>query len=116
MHGLTAPIQHVHLNGTLWLIPLLPLLGAIINAFFGTRIQAQVGKRGVAAVAIGAMSISLLIALINMATLIGLPDSERYLLNHCWTMIRLGALDVNFSLGMDPLSGLMTLIITGIFP
>jgi len=114
MHGLTAPIQHVHLTRTLWLIPLLPLLGAAANAFFGTRIQARFGKRGVATVAIGVMVVALTIALLNFASLVRLPDAERYLLDHRWTMIRLGSLDVNFALAMDPLSGLMTLIITGI--
>jgi hypothetical protein len=114
MHGLTAPIQHVHLSGTLWLIALLPLLGAIANGVLGTRIQARYGKRGVAAVAVGAMCIALLVGLWNFATLMGLPAAERFLLDHRWTMIRIGALDVNFSLAMDPLSGLMTLIITGV--
>ena len=37
----------------LYLIPLLPLLGAIVNAFFGWRIQQRAGKKGVALVAVG---------------------------------------------------------------
>ena len=114
MHGLTAPIQHVHLMGTLWLIPLLPLLGSVANAFFGTRIQARAGKKGVAAIAVGAMGLAFLLAVWHFVTLIGLPEHERFLLNHCWTMIRVGSLDVNFDLAMDPLSALMTLIITGV--
>lgn len=114
MHGLTAAIQQVHLSGTLWLIPLLPLLGAITNAFFGTTIQKRAGKKGIAVVAVGVMAFAFAITCFQLVKLVSLPEQERHLLDHCWTMLRIGSLDVSFSLSMDPLSALMTMIITGV--
>src|SRR6185369_8043811 len=35
-------------------------------------------------------------------------------ISHAWQMLRIGSLDVNFSFAMDPLSAVMTLIITGV--
>ena len=112
MQGLTAPIQHVHLSGILWLIPVLPLVGATINAFFGARIQRTAGKRAIATIAIAVMVLAAALAAYALVTLIRLPEHERFLLDHRWTMWRIGALDVNFDLAMDPLSALMTMIIT----
>ena len=125
MSDFTGQVTHVELSTTLWLIPLLPFLGAAINAIFGRKLQSSdvgkglskrlhIGSFGVSAVAIGAMVLSFAIVLLNFAKLIGLDPGHRYLFTHCWQMVRVGSLDVSFAFAMDPLSAVMCLIITGV--
>jgi len=122
----TGEVTHIELaNLPLWLIALLPFLGAVTNAAFGRQLQASswneglkkklhIGSPAVSAVAVGAMLGAFVLAVISFAQLVGLPAEHRYLYTHGWQMIRIGSLDVNFSMAMDPLSGVMALIITGV--
>ncbi|HYV47976.1 MAG TPA: proton-conducting transporter membrane subunit [Myxococcaceae bacterium] len=104
--------QVTHPAGFLWLIPFLPLLGSAINAMFGLRLQRRFGKAITSHIAIGAMTLSFLTAAFAWIQLIGLPEGERYLLNDLWTLISAGDVQVQFSFALDPLSMMMTLIIT----
>jgi len=125
MSEYSGQVTHVELSATLWLIPLLPFLGAATNAIFGRRLQGSsvgkdlskklhIGSFGVSAVAVGAMLAAFALVLVNFAKLVSLEPGHRYLLNHAWQMVRIGSLDVNFSFAMDPLSAVMCLIITGV--
>jgi NADH-quinone oxidoreductase subunit L len=125
MSEYSGQVTHVELSATLWLIPLLPFLGAAINAIFGRKLQnssvgkdlskrLHIGSFGVSAVAVIAMLLAFTLVLVNFAKLVSLPAEHRYLYNHAWQMVRIGSLDVNFSFAMDPLSALMCLIITGV--
>jgi len=126
MSEFSGPVTHLELALTpLWLIPLLPFLGAATNAIVGRRLQKSdagrdlskrlhIGSFGVSAVAVGAMLLAFCLALANFAKLVSLDAGHRYLFTHAWQMVRIGSLDINFSFAMDPLSGLMTLIITGV--
>ncbi|MFO0759500.1 MAG: NADH-quinone oxidoreductase subunit L [Byssovorax sp.] len=126
MSEFSGQVTHVELALTpLWLIPLFPFLGAATNAIFGRRLQASdfgkstskslhIGSLGVSMVAVGAMLCAFVLALANFAKLVSLDPADRYLYTHAWQMVRIGSLDINFSFAMDPLSGLMTLIITGV--
>src|SRR5215813_13642951 len=55
-----------------------------------------------------------LLTVANVARLAGLPEDHRTLFSHAWQMSRIGSLVINFSFAMDPLSAVMTLIITGV--
>jgi NADH-quinone oxidoreductase subunit L len=138
MPELSGPIQHVVLVQWLWLIPALPFVGALVNAFYSSgflgkawnslrvtladdaksrpveepRVLAP--EKTVASVAIGAMALAFGVVVAHFALLLAHPASERFLLTHCWQLVRLGQLDINFDFAMDPLSALMCLIITGI--
>ncbi len=126
MSELSGQVTQLELSATpLVLIPLLPFLGAATNAIFGRRLQksdagSALGKRlhigsvGVSAVAVGAMLIAFALVVVNFVALLRLEPGHRYLYSHAWQMVRIGSLDVNFSFAMDPLSALMTLIITGV--
>jgi NADH-quinone oxidoreductase subunit L len=126
MSELSGQVTHLEWSATpLWFIPLLPFLGAAINAIFGRALQRSafgkdlskrlhIGSFGVSAVAVVAMLAAFTLAMVNFAKLWGLPEGNRYLFSHAWQMLRIGSLDVNFSFAMDPLSALMTLIITGV--
>ena len=126
MSEFSGQVTHVEWSLTpLWLIPLLPFLGAVINAIFGRYLQKSdfgretskrlhIGSLGVSAVALGAMLGAFAIVVANFAKLVSLEPGHRYLYTHAWQLLRIGSLDVNFSFAMDPLSALMTLIITGV--
>jgi len=125
MPEFTGPVQHVELSTTLWLIVLLPLLGCVINLFFGRKLQASgfgagwakslhIGSFGVSAVAIGAMLVSFALAVLHVVKLALLPHDARYLYCHAWQMVRMGSVEFNFDFALDPLSAVMILIITGV--
>src|SRR5215471_4336238 len=96
----------------LWLIPFFPLLGSALNAFIGSWIQRRYGKRYVSYIAVGAMVLSLLVALVALGQMLMLPASDRYLVNFLWNMITAGDVQANLSFALDPVSMMMTLIIT----
>ena len=126
MSEFSGQVTHVEWSLTpLWLIPLLPFLGAVTNAIFGRYLQKSefgretskrlhIGSLGVTAVAVGAMLGAFALVVANFVKLVSLEPGHRYLYSHAWQMLRIGSLDVNFSFAMDPLSALMTLIITGV--
>jgi NADH-quinone oxidoreductase subunit L len=137
MPEFSGPIQHVELAPWLWLIPLLPFLGAVFNAFYssglwGKAVPVIVGifsdkaadkpeaprklapNRLVTTVAVGAMALSFAVVLWHLTQLLALPPDKRFLLDHLWRMVRFGQLDINFDFAFDPLSAVMCLIITGV--
>jgi NADH-quinone oxidoreductase subunit L len=90
----------------LWLIPILPLAGFLINGLFGRRFS----KGIVNAIAIGSVALSFAWV---VKTLLGLdlnqPYSERY-----FTWIQSGAFSVNFEFTVDKLTAVMLLVVTGV--
>jgi NADH-quinone oxidoreductase subunit L len=125
MPEFTGPVQHVELSTTLWLIPLLPLVGFVINLFFGRALQASdfgkdlskklhIGSFGVTSVAVGAMLAAFALSVFHVLKLVALPPEARYLYCHTWQMVRIGSVEFNFDFGLDPLSSVMILIITGV--
>jgi NADH-quinone oxidoreductase subunit L len=138
MPELSGPIQQVVIAKWLWLIPALPFLGALINAFYSSgllgkaldalrisladedkpkpkpRPRVLASEKTVAYVAIAAMLGAFGVVLWHLSILIAHPPGERFLLQHCWQMVRFGQLDIDFDFSMDPLSALMCMIITGV--
>ncbi len=92
----------------LWLIPILPLVGAAFNGFLGRA----VGKRAVAFVGVGVLLAAFVLAATAFVHMLGLPDRRLDITYATWMAV--GNLNVPFGLVMDPLSGLMTLVVTGI--
>jgi NADH-quinone oxidoreductase subunit L len=91
----------------LWLIPILPLIGAAVNGFFGKRFS----RRTVAAVALtfcGAAFVKALVVAAQFSSL-ELPHTE--FLAH-W--IRSGDFLVNFEFYLDQLTLVMLLVVTGV--
>ena len=98
--------------GFLWLIPLFPLLGFLLNAFLGSRLQARYGKRVNHSIAIGAMVLSSLTAEVAFFKLLQQPEQQRFFRDVLWTMWNSGALKVDLAFGVDPLGMMMTLLVT----
>jgi len=91
-----------------WLIPILPLLGALTNGLFGKRFT----KTAVAAIALTATAASFLVACVQAVILLqsGLPALEQYY----GTWIQTGDFSVNFGIYLDHLSLIMMLVVTGV--
>jgi NADH-quinone oxidoreductase subunit L len=108
----TAALQKTVAVNWLWLIPLFPFVGAVLNGLFGKKLQDRFGKKAVHTIAIGAMVLSACVAIAAFSKLLGLEPGQRYLLDVTFPMIRLGKFSVDMAFAVDPLSGMMILIIT----
>ncbi len=101
-----------HAAGYLWLIPFFPLVGAFINAAMGVRLQRKFGKGLVHSISIGAMAMSFVVACVAFVQLLGLESEQRFLQDTVWNMFTAGKVSVDLGFALDPLSMMMTLIIT----
>ena len=91
----------------LWLIPILPLMGAAINGFFGRRLSRQT----VSAVALTFCGAAFLMGLYVAARFSSLELPHAEYLGH-W--IRSGNFMVNFEFYLDQLTLVMLLVVTGV--
>ena len=91
----------------LWLIPVLPLAGFLINGIFGRRFP----KSAVNAVAIGSVVLSFAWVL---KTIAGMGDLNSSVTEHYFTWIQSGSLNVGCDFFVDRLTIVMLLVVTGI--
>jgi NADH-quinone oxidoreductase subunit L len=91
-------------------IPLLPLLGFLVNASFGRRLSKAVSG----GVAVAAMFASFLVAAAASWTLLGRAPADRVIDQVVFTWIPSGDLQVPFAFRLDPLSMVMILVVSGI--
>ena len=94
----------------LWVIVLLPLLGAAVNGILGPKLK----NSTVTAVALGATGLSFALAIIAFLQLVGLPAEERAITNTVYSWIAVAEMNVDVSFLLDPLSGLWLLVVTGV--
>jgi NADH-quinone oxidoreductase subunit L len=90
-----------------WLILLFPLLGVLINGFFGRRI----GKKWVGQVACAAVGLSFLVGVGVFLALLG-EEHGRTVPLFSW--ITVGDFQIKAAILVDQLSTLMTLVVTGV--
>jgi NADH-quinone oxidoreductase subunit L len=90
----------------LWLIPILPLAGFLINGLFGRRFS----KGIVNAIAIGSVALSFAWV---VKTLLGLDLSHSYTERY-FTWIQSGAFSVSCEFTVDKLTAVMLLVVTGV--
>src|SRR4029079_7311079 len=104
----------------IWLIPLLPRIGAAINGLVGIR---WFSKSTAGAVACATMAAAAAIAMYAFVQLLGLPpDAREHVVRIAdWfppiplaTAHGIGSFQVPWAFRLDPLSGMMLLIVTGI--
>ncbi|MDX1979003.1 MAG: NADH-quinone oxidoreductase subunit L [Bryobacteraceae bacterium] len=96
-----------HASQQLWLIPALPLLGFLINGLFGRRLPNMM----VSLVAVGSVVASFLWVL---KTLQALGPIEHAHVEHYFTWIESGSLNIGVDLMVDRLTAVMLLVVTGI--
>ena len=92
-------------NLYLWLIPILPLAGAAWNGL--ARKNASEGR--VAAVAVGSVALSFLVAVRAFLLLGPQPHIETH-----FAWIQAASFHANFEFYLDPLSAVMALVVTGV--
>src|SRR2546425_6703208 len=94
----------------LFLIPLLPFVGSLLNASFGRRVH----KPAAGAIACGAMLASFVVSLWAVVHLVALPPEARAVSQRVFTWFTSGDLSVPFTLRLDPLAAVMILVVSGI--
>jgi NADH-quinone oxidoreductase subunit L len=97
-----------YLNWLLWLIPVLPLLGFLLNVFLIRQ------ERAAGLVASAMVVGSFIVTLVAVFGLAGLPAEERRIMSVAWQWISAGSFQVPFGIMLDPLTAVMTLLVTGV--
>jgi NADH-quinone oxidoreductase subunit L len=94
-----------------WLIPLFPLIGFLINGLLGKKIKNEtvIGSIGAFAVLC-----SFIVSVMTFLKLIGLPAEERVVNVKIFTWMTAGTFNADIAFLIDPLSCLMLLVVTGI--
>jgi NADH-quinone oxidoreductase subunit L len=91
----------------LWLIPVLPLAGFLLNGILGRRLS----KTVINAIAVGSVLLSFAWVL---KTLAGLGDLNTAHTEQYFTWIQSGSLNIGFDFTVDRLTAVMLLVVTGI--
>jgi len=97
----------------LWLIPILPFAGFLINGLFGRRLS----KTAVNIIAVGSVLLSFLWVLKTLSALgvfSGGTELDQTHLEHYFTWIQSGALTINVDFAVDRLTAVWLLIVTGV--
>ena len=98
------------MEGYLFLIPLIPFIGFLINGLLGQKI----GRSGVYCIGCSSIGLAFLFSILAVYQLACSPAEDRLLVQSLWSWITVGNLNVDFSLMIDPLSAVMILVVTGI--
>jgi NADH-quinone oxidoreductase subunit L len=91
----------------LWLIPIFPLLGFLANGLFGRRIP----KALVNVFAVGSVLLSFAWV---VKTLLGLDPIETKYIEHYFTWIQSGTLNIGVDFAVDRLTAIMLMVVTGV--
>jgi NADH-quinone oxidoreductase subunit L len=94
----------------LWLIPVLPLIGAAINGIIGKRLP----KAVISTIGAGTVAVSFVISLSAFFAMLNTPEQQLPILRDYYTWIQAGRFQAQFGFMLDHLSGIMILIVTGV--
>src|ERR1700685_1610369 len=95
----------------LWLIPILPLLGFLLNGVFGRRLSKSV----INAIAVGSVLLSFLWVVKSLSALGAFSGGlEEAHIEHYFTWIQSGALNVSIDFAVDRLTAVWLMVVTGI--
>ena len=98
---------------SIWLVLLFPIVGFLIQALLGTRIEKMLGRRALGAIAVLPIVLSFVVGLMITMNTKGGPEATANIANFGhW--IDAANLRIPFEFIVDPLSMTMVLIITGI--
>jgi NADH-quinone oxidoreductase subunit L len=93
-----------------WLIPLLPLIGFVINGILGKKL----GKTLVSLIGCGTIGVSFLVSVKILFELLSLPAEQRIIERVVFPWIYSGLFKINISFLLDPLSCVMILVVSGV--
>jgi NADH-quinone oxidoreductase subunit L len=105
--------MHSSYEQLLWLIPIIPLLGALINGIFGAKTLREPAAGWLAVLASGAAFVLSLLAVLDLMKLS--PEARAIgFIDNIGPWLYTGRFQIDLSLTLDPLSAVMILIITGV--
>ncbi|KAF0221268.1 MAG: NADH-quinone oxidoreductase subunit [Geobacteraceae bacterium] len=94
-----------------WLIPLFPLIGFLINGLFGKAIKEEKVIGGIGALMVFC---SFVVASMTLFKMISLPGHERVHNVTLFTWIKSGTFQADIAFLIDPLSCVMLMVVTGV--
>lgn len=94
--------------GLLWLVPALPLVGFILFALLGTRLN----RRASAWLGVGSVVLSAIVALLLAVAFLTSPPAEGRYVQTLWTWIDAGGFSAQISFQLDALALIMILVVT----
>ena len=97
----------------IWLVPVFPAIGVLINGLLGRRIEA-INKSLIHWIACGMIALSFIVTCIIFFQLQGLPATERFYQVTCLPWINSGILQTNIAYQIDPLSMMMAMFVIGV--
>jgi|GEM_PF-5390318 len=97
-------------NLQLWLIPLLPLIGAAVNGLLGRSFS----KRTVAIIGVGFPGAALAWALVAVSRFLAMPFEKLPYTEYILPWIVAGSFQANIAFYLDQLSLVMLLVVTGV--
>src|SRR4029453_855615 len=92
------------------LIPLLPLVGFVINASIGKRLSKSVSGWLASVVMLASFAVSAA----GVWQLVGMAPGTRDVVENVYTWIASGDFVINLAFRLDPLSAVMILVVTGV--
>ena len=96
---------------SVWLVPALPLAGFVMNG--ALALLRPGSKRAVSVIGVGVLAAAFALAVAVVLEL-ARRHPEAPLVFHYWPWLPVGPLRVDYALQLDPLSGVMLLVVTGI--
>ncbi len=94
-----------------WLIPLFPLIGFLINGFFGKKIKNEAVIGGIGTLMI---FMSFIVSCGILMQMIGLPPEQRVFEKVLFPWIHSGNFKADMAFLVDPLSAVMIMVVTGV--
>ncbi len=104
------PTTALELLDLMWIVPLLPLTGAVVLLFAGKRI----GEPKAGWLATAMMALAFVWSVVMFLALISLPGEERKHVSDVFTWLSAGNLKVELGFLADPLSITWILLVTGV--
>lgn len=95
----------------IYLTILFPFAGFLINGIFGNRIK---NEKIIGWIGSSAVGLSFIVSVISFFQLIGMSPEQRSIEVNLFSWLNIGNLHINFGFLVDPLSILMSLIVTGV--
>ena len=93
-----------------WLIPLVPAVGALINGVVGKRLP----KTAVSVIACGSVGLSFVLAVLAFRDLAALPSHQRFVSTQVYPWIPVAGFRAAFGTLFDPLSAVMAVVVAGV--
>jgi NADH-quinone oxidoreductase subunit L len=94
-------------------IPLMPLIGFIINSLGWMLLRDKWPRQVVNVIAVSTVAISFLLSIVAFFELRGMAEGT-YLVQEVFTWLKVGGLEAPFKLTFDRLSAVMCLVVTGV--